>query len=266
MNNLLRVEFYKLIRSKVFWTLVGVIIFGLFLLMLISWMAYNELLVSNDSFEVTVDDTEDINGFTMLTESIKAPSVFMIILLVTVLGAFLISTEYSTGVIKNIVSIGYNRSQIYLAKLIILSLGSIILSLIIPVISSIYAMLFFEIGELPDLETVVSSIKYILLTCLFVISITSIVVLFAMTLSGRGMTLVVSFVFYLLVNNGLGFLANQFKIFADIQTYSIYYRFSSFSVTEMSLSNIIELTAISLATTLLFTIIGMVIFKRKDIQ
>src|SRR5690625_4718016 len=113
MLNLLRVEQYKLIKNKVFWVLVSIIVAVALLSVFLFFLEEKGLIkaVEGENFSIVVNEQEaefiPMNGIAFFMEI--TPEWMVTVLLISVLGAFMIATENSIGTIKNTVSIGYNR-------------------------------------------------------------------------------------------------------------------------------------------------------------
>lgn len=272
MSNLLRVELFKLIRSKVFRILLTIITFISFSVVFLFFLNEKGILEKIDGMDISVEvhpeATEFVpaSGIHFLIEQIHAPDAFLTILIISVLGSFLIATENSTGVIKNTVSIGYRRTEIYIAKNIIYSLSSVGFMLFFAIVLGVFGSIFFGIGDWPTAELIIQSGKIILLTCLYVIAFSSIIMLFAMMANGSGIAFLVSLGFYLIFGPVLNLLAYQYVIFEKLNHYSIYNRFTLLSGSDLATKDLLELGALPLVTMLIFMIIGIAIFKKKDIQ
>src|SRR5690625_516883 len=144
MTNLLKAEHFKLIRSRVFWVLVSILVALSFLLVFLVFLDENGTLEKMEGVKITAEVSEQAteflpsSGVRFFIEAVHAPDLFITVLLISILGSFLIATESSTGVMKNIVSIGYRRSKIYLAKTIVFSLGSVVLILLLTLLLGVF--------------------------------------------------------------------------------------------------------------------------------
>lgn len=272
MTNLLRVELFKFCRSKVFWVLIGITVIVSFLLILLLFLDENGTLEKIEGMKITAEmegeatELLPIGGMKVLIEAIHAPDLFITILLISILGSFFIAVDHSTGTIKNMVSIGYHRTQIYLAKLAIFSLGSIVLILFFALIMGVFGSIFFGIGDWPTTEILVQTGKILFLTCVYVISFSSIILMFSMIANGSGIAFLLSFGFYLVFGTTLNLLGQQFTLFEKLNHYAVYNRFAMLAERELTYADIIELMSIPIITSLIFIFIGVMIFKKKDIK
>lgn len=272
MSNLLRVELFKVIRGKVFWILLGIITIISFAVVFLFFLNEKGILEKIDGMDISVEvhpeatEFAPASGIHFLIEQIHAPDLFLTIIIISVLGSFLIATENSTGVVKNIVSIGYRRIEIYLAKNIVYSLSAIGFMLFFASILGVFGSIFFGFGDWPAPEMLAQTGKMIALTCLYAIAFSSIVMLFSMMSNGSGFAFLVSLGFYLIFGPVLNLLSYQYVIFEKLNHYSIYNRFTLLSHSDLAAKNLLELGILPFVTAMIFMVIGIVIFKKKDIQ
>src|SRR5690625_361744 len=274
MLNLLRVEQYKLIKNKVFWVLVSIIVAITFLTVFLFFLEEKGIIEATEDegffvIEANEEATETLqnDGISFFVDTILSPDWAMTVLLITVLGAFMIATENSIGTIKNTVSIGYSRHQIYLSKLVVFIIGIIALHLLISVAFGVFGTLFFGIGDLLSMDEFFLIGKIGLLSSLYFISFAAIVMFFSMIVRGSGLAILVSFSFFLLFGPFLMFLGQKYILFEKTYHYSVYYRFMTIVGSDLNQAKtLLELITIPVITSVVFIILGMLIFKKKDIQ
>jgi len=274
MLNLLRVEQYKLIKNKVFWVLVSIIVAITFLTVFLFFLEEKGIIEATEDegffvIEANEEATETLqnDGISFFVDTILSPDWAMTVLLITVLGAFMIATENSIGTIKNTVSIGYSRHQIYLSKLVVFIIGIIALHLLISVAFGVFGTLFFGIGDLPSMGEFNLIGKIGLLSSLYFISFAAIVMFFSMIVRGSGVAILLSSSFYFLFGPFLMFLGQKYILFEKVYHYSVYYRFMTIVGSDLNQAKtLLELITIPVITSIVFIILGMLIFKKKDIQ
>lgn len=274
MINLLRVESYKMRKNKVFWVLANIIIAVACISVILFLLEEKGMLepVENEGFsvlEVQVQEAElaptDGISFFMFIEA--TPELMITVLLISMLGAFMIATENSSGTIKNMTSIGYGRHQIYLAKLTIFFIATIILHLLMSVAFGFFGLLFFGIGNIPSIEEVMLIGKIGLLTNFYLLAFVAIVMLIAMIVRGSGMAILYSLACLLLFGPFLTLLSQKYTLFETINHYSVYHRFMTIVESNLDQAGILlELIAIPTVTAVVFICLGMFTFQRKDIQ
>lgn len=139
MINLLRMELFKLGKNKVFWTLtiiVTVVFTLLHYLITIGWWKMDNVFMGA--------------GLEMFSSLALATTPFYFMLFLSTLAGFFVTNEFTIGVVKNIVMSGNRRSHIFLAKFIVLALGSMFLAVVCPLIVIIGGKLLFGFGEMTD--------------------------------------------------------------------------------------------------------------------
>src|SRR5690625_2954833 len=143
MSNQLKAEWFKLLRNKTFWVLVFTVT-GLSALL--------HYLVITDWWQI-YDTAFDKAGLSEL----NAMTIFIVPLyfnlLVSTLAGFFISNEFSqTSVIKNQIISGSKRSHIFLSKYVIFTLGSIFVTILIPLIIAFIEVILLGYGDILNLS------------------------------------------------------------------------------------------------------------------
>ncbi|HLR74948.1 MAG TPA: hypothetical protein VK077_06710, partial [Virgibacillus sp.] len=108
--------------------------------------------------------------------------------------------------------------------------------------------------------------KMIVVSMLLLLGFSSIVMLFAMMARGSGVSILLSLGFYFLAGAGLRMVGYKYTIGETLNTYSVYYRYSTLPENSLDISNIVELSLIAVITLVVFIVIGALIFQRKDIS
>ncbi|HLS20620.1 MAG TPA: ABC transporter permease subunit [Bacillota bacterium] len=265
MINLLRSEMFKVIRNRsFFWLNILMIFFAGFVIMLAVLDEYG-LLDHIDNITVEVESEVVFSGTDFLLYMIEAPELFLVFFYIAVLGEFFIANEYTIGTMKNLVSAGYARWQVYLAKLIVFILSSLFIFAVLLFACTLFGSLFFGIGEWPGDQSIVHISKTLVLIVLLIISIVSIVMIFSLVTTNSGVSLLTSLLFYFAFSSGLNMLSNQYKVAQSLTKYSVFERFSSVYDNALQMNSFIETGIIACLTMLIATIIGIVLFQRKDI-
>lgn len=255
MINLLRAEIFKLQRNKSFWVIAGIVtgISILFHVLIMTdwWMMYD-----------TPFDRIGLGEFNGLS-TFTVPLYFNLI--VSSLAGFCISTEFSdSGVIRNQVNSGNKRSHIYLAKYAVYSLGSIILSILIPILTAILATLVLGYGEILQLENLMYLCRAYSLFTLQFLGFTAIIMLLAILTEDSGKTIIFSIIFTMIMFAWEKF--TQATLLQFIFEHSIFQQFSDvFSVT-MTSGELIKSILIGGLTIIIVLWCGVLTFNRKEIK
>ena len=117
MRNLLSANFARLRRNILFWLCIAVMA-GYAALMLVSWYRTNQIILQSDRPEMALGMERFLFNFTGLIG----------ILLAAFVGLFL-GTEYSDGVLRSKLTVGHSRSAVYLSNLIAAVIASFLMCL-----------------------------------------------------------------------------------------------------------------------------------------
>jgi len=170
MNKLLDAGFTRLRNNKLFWLLT---IFSIGLALTMIYTRYSDMKVYGDVIEV---------------EQIMFNYSTIIGIVIAIFTSLFLGVEYSDGAIRNKISIGHKRSNIYLSNLLITSITSLF--------SYILFIGIVAIIGIPLLGGITISIPklLILLGCIFVtvIAYSSIFTFIAMMISNKTITAIVS--------------------------------------------------------------------------
>lgn len=269
MSNLLRAEWFKLLRNKAFWVLMTIMAILSFLLVLLSYLDVQGVFDQIDGLTIEVSDeateSSELNGIKMFLESLYSTDLSLKILLISIVGAFFIANENANGTIKNLVSIGHSRRNIFVAKFLILLIGSMIIIFSMPFLIGILGSLFFGMGDWPVNELLLHTGKITLISFISLISFLAIVMYFSVISRSKGVALVWSFGFYLLAGTGLGLLSS-YPFGKIINKYSVYYRYTTLLESNLSSALMIEVALIAVVTALFFILLGLFSFQRKDLS
>lgn len=254
MNNLLQAEIFKLRHNKSFWSIL-IVSLGLSSLMhylvITGWW-----MLTNTPFE------------TMGIPEMNALSMFILPLFFNLmtgtLAAFYISTEFdSSGVIKNQIISGKNRSLIYLAKYLVFTAAATVITVIIPVGTGLILNLLMNAGIF-DGNSMMYLLKAFGLFTLQLAGYTAIVTLIAILTGDSGRTIIFTIVFTLIM-----FVIEKMPmsdIITAIYDYSVFRQFSIVMNPEMTSGDIIAAVVIGVISTAVMLVIGMYIFNKKEIK
>lgn len=254
MNNLLQAEIFKLRHSKSFWAIL-IISSGLSSLM--HYLVITEWwMLTNTPFEAA--GIAEMNALSMFI----VPLFFN--LMTGTLAAFYISTEFgSSGVIKNQIISGKSRGLIYLAKYLVFTSASIIITVIIPAGTGILLNLVLN-GGIFDGESMMYLLKAFGLFTLQMAGYTAIIVLIAVLTEDSGRTIIFTIVFTLIM-----FVIEKMPmsdIITGIYDYSVFRQFSIVMSPEMTSGDIVTAVMVGVVSTAVMLFIGMYVFSKKEIK
>lgn len=176
MGGLIKSDFKKLFRNKslIICSIIAFIFAGISVFSM--YMSYEMLLKSNEM--LTADDAgmmaalgmEDLieefmkgnNTMSIINTLISDSSIYIFIAIAV---CVFVGSEYTMGTLKNTVSRGFSRNQIYLSKVITVSVASFILTSVYVLGIIISAFIFAENSDnFNIMQTVVEFLVYTLLT------------------------------------------------------------------------------------------------------
>ncbi len=127
---------------------------------------------------------------TSATETVLFDFPSMIMMLVPVVVALHINTDYQDGTIRNKITVGCSRASIYVANLTVLSVTSLLYMTLYVVLSLLIGIPLFGWPQSPLLEIV----SHIFTCVLITLSITALHTLLATVITSRSVSIVVIFV------------------------------------------------------------------------
>jgi ABC-2 type transport system permease protein len=253
--NLVKAEFYKLHRNKTFWVVTGTVTgFSslLHLLVIYDWW----LLSGTDFDQAGLSELNALSPFTL-------PLFFHLI--VSTLAGYFISTEFSqSGVIKNQLLSGNKRSQIYLAKLLVFSLSSILAVIVIPVLTAIIVVNLTGYSEIFSPSAVMYLERVYSLFTLHFLCFTSIVLLIAVVTEDSGRTIL-----FTLLLSVVMFAVEKLSsapMIRFVYEHTFFYQFSHVFKASMAKGEVLTSILIGAVTFTVITTSGIYLFNRKEIN
>jgi ABC-2 type transport system permease protein len=249
MGNLLKTEWYKLKKDRSFRFLTWMLVAAAVLFPLIEFD-------NGASGLPTVKD--------YYRESILGPHANIVKLIPSILAGFFITSEYSMGTMKSIVSSGNSRFRIYSAKLIVFSIGAIIISLILPIVMTGSSAIYFGFAEMPEWTYYLQTLGLIIL---YGAAFASIMAIFSILFTDSGKTIGFLLLFFVFADWPLQMLAAKVPLFETILNHSIFKLiYDIIIVNTLKGGDVLVLIVVPILTFLLFGALGSIIFQRKEIK
>jgi len=255
MNNLLKAELYKLQRNKTFWVL---------LLVSASLSALLHFLIITDWWMVSATEFDkaglkELNALGTFT----IPLFFN--LLVSTLAGFYISIEFSqNSVIKNQIVSGNKRWQIYIAKFIVLAIGTFLIVLVTPVFTGLVEMILMgRIEQLSPSALQFLGISFALFT-LQVIAFTAIIMVIAVMTEDSGKTIIISIVLTIIMFaiEKLG----KTPFIEWLYDHSIFRQFTAVFQYNLAEGDALKAILIALITLAIVLVCSILYFNKKEIK
>jgi len=253
MYNLIRAELFKLRKNRSFWTML--IAFAVLSL------AYPLLYY----FDHRSSGQPQFTGAEFLISFISS-NAYVIKLGVAMLAGFFISNEYASGIMKTIASAGHTRDRLYAAKLIGFASGAILLSLVFPIVSTLEVSLLSGFGQLPDESTAFFLPRVLGLTLLYTAAYAAIGALIAVIMTDSGKTIGASLIFFLMIDIVLAGIGSKIDFIGTVYDYSIFKLIGDIGKPSIDSGDILPLLLVPLLTIVLCALVGIAVFRRKDIK
>ncbi|MEG9294840.1 ABC transporter permease [Mangrovibacillus sp. Mu-81] len=255
MSNLMKAEFYKLYRNKTFWVVAGTVT-GLSALL--------HLLIIFDWWQLsgTEFDQAGLSELNALSP-FKLPLFFNLI--VSTVAGYYIATDFSqSGVIKNQLLSGNRRSYIYLAKLLVFSLASILAAIVIPLVTALITVTITGYGEIFSPSSVMYLERAYCLFTLQFLCFTSIVLLIAVVTEDSGKTILFTLLLSI-VMFAIEKLTSE-PIIRFLYEHTFFYQFSDAFKISMSTGEVVTSIAIGAVELIVITSCGIFLFNRKEMN
>lgn len=270
MINLLRAEYLKLIKNRPFVVCVFVA-FAMSLLVVVSTSMLRDIYTPemmekmNQSFTADTSTklfVDDLNGQLILSQIFTGNTLQMIL---AVFASIFVASEFSCGTIKNTVSKGYSRKKIYLSKLMIVSIATIVLCSVITILITAIASLMYGFGPVnPHLFT--NILIFIGTQLLLNIAYVSIFVAIATIFRNMGVSIAINIgilMFVPFIFAGLNLILGHSS---EISMYWLTYEIIEMSSLTFTSEAIIRSVMISIFYFVVSSAVGMYFLQKKDIS
>lgn len=255
MTKLLSANFIRLRKSKLFWLAEGIMV-G------ISVFSVINFYIENHKYPDMSPEYADYLLF--------ASAVFIFFVIAVFIGIF-IGTEYSDGTVRNKLIVGHTRSAIYLSNLIVCSVFSVIVQLsYMAVILGLGIPLLGNSGEV----SLKQFVKYSVYDFAAIIAVTAIIVLISMLIQSKATASVLAIILTIIclissmtvifnLNNPSYLSGTKRIIYQYINDISPYCQIINISGYE-KLNPLCLLY--SFAVIIVFTGVGIIIFRKEDLR
>lgn len=242
----MKAELFKLRRDRSFWTVIIILFLAAIGWTLMEYLDHDPNL--NSGLEVYLGSLVGNSYITKIAPCILA--------------GFFISSEYSIGTMKSLTATGNSRMKIFWSKLFVFSFGSIIISLIFPIVSTGTGTLLYGFGEMPQGIDVSYFVQTLGLLILYAAAFSSIMALFANMLTDSGRSIGFLILFFLLFDTLFYLLVSRITIMEPVYNYSVFKLFLEISQPEIETRHIV----VPVLTYIGFGIIGSLVFRKKEIK
>ncbi|MBW5466979.1 ABC transporter permease subunit [Brevibacillus formosus] len=253
MYNLIKSEWYKLRKDRSFRTLAMIIV-----ALSIFWPLYWH-------FDNLLDGDPLFTGLESFQRAISG-NTFIIKVSLCILAGFFISSEYSTGVMKNMATSGNSRMKIFTAKLCVYSWGVILLSLLFPVFNMVISTLLSGFGAMDDQSAALLVLRTMLGTILYSASFASVAALFAIIFTNSGKTISASIIFFLTIDVIFTNIGEFIPVFETVYENSVFSLVEDIGGISPSNTELWRLTVAPILTFVGCGLAGCWVYRKKEIK
>ena len=252
MVNLLKSDFYRLLKSKSLYICAAV---GAFLMM-ISLIAVKLLSTMPEvSDEMPFPGALDFGHVIFTGADVH--------LLMAIFISIFVTAEFVHGTMKNTISKGYSRTLVYLSKIITSTVASYFIMLVMFIVSvATYMVIYGELGSLSGKEILIIFIELLLHTAL-----ASVFVLIAMVVRNNGGTIAINIICITLIFpqifnllDAIFDLKINFRDYSLVNNITMYYGFIPLK------DDIIRSVIVGVVYLVFVTLLGIIVFKKKDVK
>lgn len=261
MGRLLRSEFYRLFKSISY----GVSIIIIVAISIISSLLYEWTyrMTQQQGYSGIISSIPDGLSYGIMNLS-SSNSLILMAIFITIF----VTSEYSHGTMKNTISKGFQRYQIYLSKLITMLVATLLMLTFIFVSGVVTGSLIKgSIGNLSG-EEIVQLLEILGLQFLLHAAFVAIFVLIANTIRNNGGAIAINIVGIIIVFPLLFQVLDLiFQNEIVLSKYSMKIHIASFGViTQLSTEVILRVVLLSVAYLILTTALGIFAFNKTDVK
>ena len=268
MINLLRSEFYKLFKGKMLYVILALVLLFVLVTAVGNWIILIKMNNPNTNIQSVGNLKSIINSGVFWGKNApygKVSSISVWLIAIAVLAAGITVSGFSNGTIKNIISVGKKRSNVYFAKLITLASASLIILLSIIVFSCVVMSCANGWGVPFTLNSLIPIIRMAGLEAVMIIALASFMMLIAVLIRNFVATIFIGFLIplFLIVVNRLLSLIDSLNFLL------IYFPdrlMSAVASPNPSGSDIAISLSVSAGIIIVSTLLGLYIFEKRDIN
>lgn len=266
MINILKSDFYKLFKMKSFY-ICGILaaIFSA-LSVLLTLLDFN---IHYGEYAMQIAKLYGCSGFLFFQIGLPSAPLFFIILI-----SIFISSEFSHGTIKNILTVGNSRISVYFSKLITSISAVIMYSLICAVVSCIIGTAFWGFGEDITRSEYLNLLRMMGLYYLAELARISLFVMLGFLLRNTGATIAINLLLTVavtitdiivsLINKLINNIPSVDNF--DLRKYLPSTYCSNFSSLSIPKETLVTGLIVCVSSIVLFSTLGWFIFKKRDIN
>lgn len=265
MNNLLKSDFYRLFKSRSFYicTLIASLLYGLSAF-IIKW-TYDTMIKLEGFGEAA--DYPFKSGLSYALSSFSSGDIFLFMAIII---AVYTASDYTHGTMKNVVSKGFSKINIYMSKLITMSAACLIVILAMFIVGLISGAIVT--GKLTDTNpvygTALQTLRMIGIEILLSIAVVALFIMISMLVRNTGVAIAINIVGVIYFGRLIFQILDMiFKVKESLTRFSLMEVSSSFyNKLVDSSDDLIRAVLVGLAYLAVSTVAGIFAFKRMDVK
>ena len=264
MTNLLKSEFYRLKKSKAFYILMAVsATFALVMAVALQGgTAMASLRPGDPDIQDIVKMSPNFGGAWFIGQSLGNG---IHALIIGIFVSIFVSAEFNFGTMKNIVSKGFNRVQVYTAKLITCAAAALLMLVAYMVVGCLTGTILW--GFDPNgIASLGGMITLFLDQALLIIAYTAVFVFVAMSLRSNGTSIGVNICVVMLVATLLQAINLLFGGSVNLSNFWISGNISKLATLSPAGSDVVRGIVVAVVYTIAATLAGNALFKKQDIK
>ncbi|HBJ2609824.1 TPA: ABC transporter permease [Clostridium botulinum] len=263
MYNLIKFEFYKLKHNRVFKNSLIIISLCVAYTIYIFFSNEYKYMIFNCTFGGrdygfwlnNFNDKLNPKAVEFVHSALGFVPIFEI-LIMFIAGEFIIR-EYSYGTLKNILSYGHKREQVYISKIIIMLVVAFILTFLLLFGTVIVAFITGAIKKISYGE-ILEAINFILLICIVFTAIASIYTFLCTLIKSKSLIVAIGIIY---INVSYIFIGR-----IPYQKYTPTFMLMDIGVVPPSIQNIQHIIMTCIILIIVTSLLGISVFKKQDIK
>ncbi|APF25560.1 ABC-2 transporter family protein [Clostridium sporogenes] len=178
------------------------------------------------------------------------------LLIMFIAGEFIIK-EYSYGTLKNILSYGHKREQVYISKIIIMLVATFILTFLLLFGTVIVAFISGAIKKV-SYDEILGAINFILLICIVFTAIASIYTFLCTLIKSKSLIVAIGLIYI--------FVSSIFIGKIPYQKYTPTFMLMDIGIVPPTVQNIHHIIMTCIILIIVTSFLGIYVFKKEDIS
>jgi ABC-2 type transport system permease protein len=265
MINLLKSEFYKLKKSKGFYILLALcVVFPVILAFAYKGVAATAAAGNPDMQDILVMSRQ-FSGAWFTGNALSMEGMAIHSLIIAIFVSIFVAMEFNHGTMKNIVSKGFNRTQVYFSKFLTATTAALVMLITFMIASTIIGTILWGFDS-QGIASLGNFMTLFLTQGFLIVAYTAVFVFVAMSLRSNGASIGVNICLVILVGTLLEAVNLLFHNNVNLLNYWIGGNISNLTTLNPSSSDVLRGVIVAGVYTVVATAAGFTLFKKQDIK